>query len=184
MGFYGDSGFGFSVPVGDFQGRTFITDSTGTSKGPEADNNKRSSASGVIIGQAGSGVSITSLPNHQSTLNMRFTNDSAVTTQNGLLFIYDRVNKNNDPSGVTVYTAEIIHPDIVQNPNGSGDALWVQTAGSGVTLSMSDSPGESGLSPMGPSTSDVRHDWYVAISVSPNSVGSKEFAGHFELEFL
>lgn len=184
LGFYNSNGFGTSIPVGEYQGRTFITDSLGVTQGPEVDNCKYNGASGVIVGQAGSGISLTSLPNYLSTFEIRFTNDSAVTTQNAKLYIYDRVNKNNDPSGVTVQCAEIVHPPTTQSPVGSGDSSWTNVHGSGSILSLVDSPGVSGFSPNGASTSSVEHSWFIAISPSPGSVGAKLFSAHLELEYL
>jgi hypothetical protein len=63
LGFYGDAGFGYSIPVNSFNGRTFITDSTGTAQGPEVDNNRYAGVSTVIVGQAGSGINLRQLPN-------------------------------------------------------------------------------------------------------------------------
>jgi hypothetical protein len=183
LGFY-SNGFGYSVPVGSYQSRTFITNSTGASQGAEVDNNKYSNSTTVIVGQAGSGISLTSLPNYLSTLNIRFTNDSPVTVQNAEFCVYDGVNVNNNPSGLTFQACEIIHPSTVQGPTGSGLTTWTQVYGSGSKLSLSDSPGTSGLSPNGPSTNDARHDWFVALSCSPNSVGAKTFSGQVSLEFL
>lgn len=184
LGFYGDNGFGYSVAVGSWQGRTYITDSTGTSQGPEADNNKYLNSSGVIIGQTGTGIHLLRLPNSQSTLNVRFKHTSPVQVQNAKLYAYDRVHKNNDPSGVIVRAAEVIHPDTVQNHVGSGDATWVTIAGSGSVLNLVASPGTSGLSPNGTGTSSVQHDWYIALSATPTSVGAKEFSLWCELEYL
>lgn len=99
--------------------------------------------------------------------------------------IYDRSNINNDPSGVTCRCAEIIHPDTTQTANGSGDTSWINVHGSGVTLSLVSSPGQSGYSPNGSNTNDMTHDWYVAISPSPDSVGSKtQFGLYVSLEYL
>ena len=184
LGFYGDSGFGYSIPVGAFNGRTFITDSTGTAQGPETDNNKYGGASTVIIGQAGSGVNLRQLPNYLSTLNIRFTHNSAVQVQNARIYGFDRVNKNNAPSGANLYAAQIIHPDTTQVLNGSGSTTWVNVKGSGTTMPLTSGPGTSGLSPNGPSTIDVRHDWYVALTASPATVGAKEFGLWMELEYL
>jgi len=184
IGFYGDGGFGVSVAVGSHQGRTFITDSTGTAEGPELNNTKYASSSGVFIGTSGNANLLLELPNYLSTLNLRFTNGSAVKTQNVKAYGYDRVSKNNDPSGVTLQAAEVIHPNTVQDLSGSGDASWTSIAGSGSVLSLVSSPGISGLSPNGTNTTDVRHDWFVALSASPDSVGAKEFALWFELEYL
>jgi hypothetical protein len=184
LGFYHGNGFGYSVAVGSYNGRTFITDSTGTALGPEADNNQYLNTSGVIVGQTGSGINLLALPNYQSTLNIRFTHTSAVKVQNAKLYIYDGVNKNNDPSGVTVKSAQVIHPATTQNLTGSGNANWVTVGGSGSVLSLANSPGASGYSPNGSNTTDNTHDWFVALSCTPTSVGAKSFAAWMELEYL
>jgi hypothetical protein len=184
IGFYGDSGFGYSIPVGSFNGRSFITDSTGTAQGPEVDNNKFAGAGTVIVGQAGSGINLRQLPNYLSTLNIRFTHTSAVQVQNAKLYGYDRSNKTNAPSGVDLYAAQIIHPDLTQVMNGSGSATWVNIKGSGTILALTSGPGVSGLSPNGPGTTAAQHDWYVALSATPTSVGAKEFGSWMELEYL
>jgi hypothetical protein len=184
IGFYGDSGFGYSVPVGSFNGRSFITDSTGTQQGPEVDNCKYVSSGTVILGQTGSGINLKQIPNYLSTLNIRFTHGSNALTQNAKVYGYDRSNKNNSPSGVVLYAAQVIHPSTVQTLTGSGSATWTSLLGSTATLSLSSGPGTSGLSPNGASTSDTRHDWYLALSAGPTTVGAKEFAAWFEMEYL
>jgi hypothetical protein len=184
IGFYGDSGFGYSVAVGSYQGRSFITDSTGTSQGPEVDNCKYLNTSGVIVGQTGSGIHLLALPNYLSTVNIRFTNSPAVKTQNVKAYGYDRSNKNNDPSGVTLQIAEIIHPNNNQSMTGSGSTVWNNTHGSGSILTLSSGPGTSGLSPNGTNTTDIQHDWYLAMSATPTSVGAKTFGLYVELEYL
>ena len=185
LGFYADAGFSYSVPVGSYQGRTFITDSTGTSQGPEVDNCKYLNTSGVIVGQTGSGIHLKQLPNYLATLNIRFTHSTSVQVQNVYLYGCDRSgNKNNAPSGVTLYGASIIHPDTTQVMNGSGSNSWTWLNGSGSTLNLVASPGVSGLSPNGTGTSASRHDWYVALTATPTSVGSKEFQLALTLEYL
>lgn len=185
LGFYGDGGFGESVSVGSYQGRTFITNSNGTAQGPEVDNVKFLNSASGILGQSGSGIALTAIPNYQSTLNIRFTHTSAVKTQNAKLRIFDRSDINNAASGVTTKVAEIIHPDTVQNNNGSGDSSWHTPAGSSVIVDFVASPGESGQRPNGADTTDDIHDWYSAVSASPDSVGSKtQFGLYFEVEFL
>lgn len=185
LGFYGDSGFGASVAVGAYQGRTFITNGNGTTQGPEVDNVKFLNSASGILGQTGSGIALTAIPNYQATLNIRFTHTSDVQTQNGEVRIFDRSNIANPASGVTTKVAEIIHPDPVQNNNGSGDVSWITPAGSSIVVDIIDSPGISGLRPSGPNTTDDRHDWYLAISASPDSIGSKtQYGLYVELEFL
>jgi hypothetical protein len=107
-----------------------------------------------------------------------------VQVQNAKIYGYDRVNKVNSPSGANLYTAQIIHPDTTQVLNGSGSITWVNVKGSGTTLPLTSGPGTSGLSPNGPNTIDARHDWYLAMTASPATVGAKEFGLWMELEYL
>ena len=108
-------------------------------------------------------------------------------TQNAKIRIFDRVNINNDPSGVTQKVAELIHPATSQAVTGSGDTSWSEPVGSSVILDLADSPGESGEFAGNGTVStydDDRHDWYLALSASPDSIGSKLYALYVELEYL
>ena len=184
LGFYG-GGFGYSVAVGSYQDTTFITNGAGTTQGPQCNNIKYMNIGSGIINSASSGVPLISIPNYLSSLNIRFTHDSAVRTQNAKVYIYDRSSVNNPASGVTCKVAEVIHPGLTQVPNGSGDSTWLTPTGSSVIVDLVASPGMSGLSPSGPSTTADRHDWYLAISASPNSIGSKtSFGLYCLLEYL
>jgi len=192
LGFFGAGGFGFSVQVSSYQDRTFITNGAGTIQGFEVDNNKfldggafgtEPNVSGVTL--LGSGLLLLQVPNYLSTLNVRFTNDTAVTTQNAVLFIHDRVSKVNPPSGVKCQVAEVIHIGTDNGFVGSGDNVWIRASGDGATVPLVSGPGVSGFSPGGTSTSADRHDWFVAVSPTPESIGSKTQFGLFvELEFL
>lgn len=186
LGFYG-SGFGVSVDVGDFQETTFITDGNGTTEGPQVNNIMWTHADSGEINGAGSSVELTQIPNYLATLNIRFTHSSAVKTQNAKVRVYDRTTITNPASGVTTYVAELIHPDTVQNDNGSGDTSWINgTSGSAsVAIDMVASPGYSGERESGANTYSDQHDYYLAISASPDSIGSKtEYGLYFELEYL
>jgi hypothetical protein len=187
LGFFGSGGFGASVPVGSYQDNTYVTDGNGTVQGPHGNNVKwRHANSGEVAGSTV--LDLQHIPNYESTLNVRFTHASAVRVQNAILRIYDRNNINVGASGVTTKVAEIIHPNPVQGAGGSGDSAWITPAGSGVTVPLAQSPGESGEYAGGGSVSvyqDDRHDWYVAISGSPNSIGSKtQYGLYVSLEYL
>lgn len=186
LGFFG-SAFGTSVAVNAWQQTTWITNGNGTSASVQADNIQwRHPNSGSINGAAE--VVLTKIPNYLATLNIRFTHGSAIQAQNVKFRVYDRSNINNPASGVTTKVAELIHPDTVQNDNGSGDTSWLTPAGSAVVVNLAPSPGMSGLYAGDGSNStrtDTRHDWYLAISASPDSIGSKTlYAGYIELEYL
>ncbi len=184
LGFFGAGGFGASVQVGFFQGRTYITDGNGVNQGPEANNVEYLNAASGILGQASSGIALTAIPNYQSTLNIRFTNDTPCQIQNVHLTIFDRTSPANPPSGVTTAVAESVHPDPIQHNNGSGSRFWEFPAGTGY-MTLTSSPGTSGLRPNGPGTTDRQHDWYVNLSASPNSIGSKSLYGcYVSMEYL
>lgn len=195
LGFFA-GGFGFSVGVAAYQDTTWITDGNGVSAGPQINNIKYLNIGSGIINSASSGVPLKAIPNNLSTLNIRFTHTSAVKVQNSVLRIYDRTSIDAPASGVTTKVAQIIHPDIVQNNNGSGDSVWVGSSinpltgtatvgGSGIICNFVASPGTSGQSPNGASTIDAQHDWYAAITASPDSIGSKNLYGlYFYTEYL
>lgn len=187
LGFFGP-GFSNSVNVSEYQQTTFITNANGTVQGAQVNNIKYQNTASGIINSATSGVWLTQIPNNLATLNIRFTHGSAINAQNVKVYIYDRSSINNNASGVTTKFAEIIHPDTVQNNNGSGDTTWLTPNGSGVTVTLAPSPGISGLYAGNGSNSlrtDTRHDWYAAISASPDSVGAKTNYGLWvQLEYL
>lgn len=178
LGFYG-SNFGYSVGVGEYQDTTFITDGTGSVEGQQLNNVKWMHPSSGSINGA-SPVNLNQIPNYLSTLNIRFTNDTAVQIDTCRLYIYDRTDKNNPASGVLTKVSQAIHPDEVQNANGSGDTTWVSNPGSGTIMLLAQSPGSSGhYAGDGVSSTrpDTQHDQYVNLSASPNNIGSKTLYG-------
>jgi hypothetical protein len=189
LGFFGAS-FGASVSVGSYQTNTYVCDGNGVSQGPQANNiTWAHSASGTVPTNVL--LALTSIPNYQATLNVRFTHSSSVKLQNTLLYIYDRVSTSNPASGVTCAVANIIHPNTVQTTGGSGSSSWIFPQGTGyIALSTKGdgslySPGISGTSPNGPNTTSTQHDYYVALSASPNSIGSKtQFGLYVSTEYL
>lgn len=184
LGFYGSGGFGYTVAVGSYQDNTYVTDANGTLIGPQANNIKYHNAGSGIVGTAGSGIALKAIPSYQATVNARFTHGTAVKTQTVNVRIYDRSSINNPASGVTVKVAEIAHPSPVQGATGSGDATWSTPGGSATVMTLISSPGTSGTRPNGINTTDTRHDSYLAISASPDSIGSKLFAMYMSLEYL
>lgn len=187
LGFYGGS-FGSSVNVGEYQQTTFITNGNGTSQGQSVNNIKFLNSMSGIVGSATSGILLTQIPNYLATLNIRFTHSSSVQVQNAKLRIYDRSSINNAASGVTTKVAELIHLGETQVNNGSGDTTWHTPNGSSVIVDLAPSPGMSGIyagNGSNSTASSTRHDWYVAMSASPDSVGSKTLYGlYVSCEYL
>lgn len=190
LGFYGTGGFGTSVSVGSYQSRTYITNSAGTAQGPEACNVIWTHANSGILGQSGPSLNLLNIPNYQSTVNIRFTYDSAVQVQNARIKVYDRVSTAASASGVTQKVAEVIHPETSQGVTGSGDTAWTTfapTDSGTVSMGLANSPGISGIYAGNGSSSarpDTRHDWYVLMSASPDSIGSKLYGMYVSLEYL
>lgn len=207
LGFFGGS-FGQAVEINQFQDTTFITDSAGTLQGAAVNNIKyytdtKAFAPGIV-----EATGIHRIPNDKATLNVRFTHSSAVRTQNCKLRIFDRVNKDFAASGVITRVAELLHTSASYDVEGSGDTTWYGSAtgagspnpsdrlaagtntvgGSGIVVPLAQSPGPSGHY-AGNGTANTgqytQHDWYLAISASPDSIGSKtQYGLYVELEYL
>ena len=201
LGFFGQGGLGTSVQVGNYQQSTVVVDSAGTSSGGwTAQNIKYLNLNSGIVNNSFTG-SLNKIPNWQSTLNIRFSGSPAIRTSNVKVWPYDRTASTNWPSSVTVQIAELQHTGINNTvaeqygPTG-GQVLtpaitsWKQftkteTSGlpsaSGLTLYAS--PGPTGTHANGTGTVATIHDWYLAISASPDSIGSKSFGLWVELEY-
>lgn len=184
LGFFGPNGFGDPLSLNEFNGRTFITDPSGSTALEEGDNCRKISTSGLIIGQIGDEINLQNLPNYLTTINLRFTHPEEVLVQDVRLIAFDGIDPDNAPNGLDVFGAEIIHTSRLQTDTGTGDTLWTQMTGSGQQLDLVDSPGTSGISPLGPASIDVRHDWYVALSVAPTLPGDRTFSFRVDLEFI
>jgi len=185
LGFYGAGSFGASVAVGSYQDNTYITDGDGVLQGPKSNNVKWTHLlSGEI--PVSDNLLLQKIPNADATLNIRFTHGSAVQVQNAELRIYDRTTITVGATGVTTRVAEIIHTSPSSAITGSGDTQWIAASGDSTPVPLVQSPGISGIAGHGSSTTPAaRHDWYVAISARPDSIGSKtKFGMYVALEYL
>lgn len=204
IGFYGSS-FGVSVPVNSQQTTTWTTNADGTNQGIQLHNTAWVSSETVAIDSASS-INLESLPNYLCPLNVRFTNDDPVKVQNCKLRIFDRNNIQNQASGVTTYVYESRHPLADQVPSGlafkgrsentwyefdpvdaMSDMTFTSSPGvSGLNTDSSDTNPEKGYtSTSGVSLASMRHDWFVALSSEPQSIGSKTNYGlYFSVEYL
>lgn len=187
LGFFGTGGFGKSVTVGSYQDTTYITDGAAAVQGAQINNVKfKHAGSGEVAGSVV--LALQKIPNYQATGMIRVTDTTAIKVESANLYVYDRVSTNNNPSGVTCKVAEIIHVGTDQAVTGSGDTTWYTPTGSSVIVPLSNSPGLSGAY-AGNGTSSTRadttHDWFYAISASPNSIGAKtQFGLMFTAEYL
>lgn len=128
LGFYGSS-FGSSVQLGQYNSKTFITNSNGTTNGGNAYNTKFTAAASGMPDTDSSGIPLCRLNGYHRTLDIHFDHTSAVNVQNAQLRIYDRVNIDYPASGVNTKVAEIV------NFNGLTYSAWLSTPGSANTAS-------------------------------------------------
>lgn len=213
LGFYGDD-YGISVPVGQFQNSTWVTNSNGTATDQYRLNNTKYVSSGTTSINGTVAKQNWQIPNYLAPLNIRFTHDEAVKVQNCKLRIFDRNNINRQASGVSTMVYEVRHP------NGSESVSGLSFRGNGANnhnwkefdpvfvmtdLDLTASPGISGLntnsddatrpaeqngftsyiSTSGAAHMSTRHDWYLALSASPDSIGSKtQYGLYFTCEYL
>lgn len=210
IGFYGN-GFGISVPVGSKQTTTYVTNAFGTVEGSRLNNTTFvtsgdiNTAGTVSINNA-SAVNLDRLPNYLCPLNIRFTHSEPVRVQNCKLRIFDRNNINNQASGVVTYVYEARHPATSQSISnlthrGRNSNSWYEFDPVDAMTDMvcTSSPGASGkntntqdtnvslgyTSQEGNLHQSVRHDWFVALSSEPVTIGSKtQYGLYFTVEYL
>jgi hypothetical protein len=177
IGFFGSAGAPSSpVVVGEYQNRTHRTNSAGADLGVLI-NVKYTGSSDAQV----SGVSypnIEDLPGASGTLLMRFreASDSAVLTQNGFLrairFVANIPDITLKPLNIDIRAFKA-----ADTQGNAGDSSWTQLAdgaGAGSDLTLSNH-----------TSSQTVHDYVVAVSVSPQTVGTKvDFGFLAQLEYL
>jgi hypothetical protein len=173
LGFFG-SNFGFSIRVGEYNNTNYVTNDNGTTNYGQCPNLRYYNTSGAYVSSELTPTELLNVDQTEATLRIRLTTDSAVRTQNTSFRAFDRISINNNPSGVTVYAAEIRKHSV--SIRGSGDTNWTQIYGSGSTLSLDSRILE---------TASTTQNFYVGLTVSPTSIGEKTNLGfYFETEFI
>lgn len=142
--------FDSAITVSEYNDSTHALDSDGTTDNSDGDtpNNVKYVASGT--GDWGDGTEdVADMLTSEATLKINFAHASAVACSSITFYAYDGTTTTDGPTGVTFYALE------------QGDAAWTNAEGSGSALSVSDSE------------SSTSHDFYIAVSASPDSVGEK-----------
>jgi hypothetical protein len=163
-------------------------------------------------GAAGSTIDLKTVPNYYAPLRINFSHSEAVAVQNCSLKIFDRADIQKNASGVSTFVYEMRHPNQTEGDNqldqrGVATNTWTEfdgIAGAPDSMVFTNSPGVSGFNSNTNDTANttkwqqasdqiiggithrsVQHDWYLALSASPDSVGSKTYYGlYFTLEYL
>ena len=214
LGFYG-GGFGISVPVGGYQDTTFVTSEDGLDEAVQCKNTKYNGVSGLIVDGIELGTSGTpnyKAPlnirfTHDSAVSvqnckLRIFNRSDIGThaKEVTTKVYE-LRHPNPTNGHSATNGHLAH-------RGTANHGWTEydstEGGTPPDLTLTSSPGRSGLNttagdplPTGDTThfnhvfkegaghESTRHDWYLALSASPTTIGSKtEYGLYFTLEYI
>ena len=161
----------------------------------------------------GAAILLKNMPNYYAPLKIRFSHTEAVKVQNCKLRIFDRSDIENAASGVTTKVYEVRHPKTTTAASGLAyrgdgktqtvDHTWLEfdSTDDGKELTFTNSPGMSGINSAGETAgteseigwstntgsthASAIHDWYVALSASPESIGTKTNYGlYFTCEYL
>lgn len=155
--FAGASGFDSKITVGAYNDTTHVKSNVGAndSSANTPNNVKFVSQSGGGGGDSqanwGDGTEdLDQITNAEATFKINFSHGSAVITEDAIFYAYDGSTPSAVPTGVTFVAAEV------------GDTNWTAAEGSGAALTINDD------------TAATSHDYYIAASVSPDSVGLKD----------
>lgn len=148
--------FDSAITVGAYNDTTHVESSVGAndSNGNTPNNVKFISATGGTGGDSqadwGDGTEdLDQITDAECTLKITFAHGSAVAVSAHTFYAYDGSTTTAVPTGVTFYAAE------------QGDTNWTNAEGSAAGLTVTDS------------ASATSHDFYIAVSASPESVGEK-----------
>lgn len=147
---FAGAAFNSAIQVGQYNDSTHVQTSGGANKSSSNTprNNKYLTNTTVSINGAGSSA-LSSISQANCALRINFSHTTAVTIQDHIFYAYNGSNTATGPTGVTFRAAE------------RGNSSWSTPAGSGSALSLADK------------TAATSHDFYLAISASPDSVGEK-----------
>ncbi len=185
MGFFGTGGpegSPFAIIIDRYQDKTFITNMSGTNLGRapwglrasgQLINNKYETVNTVNIDGQGA-VAISTVPFASGTLLIRFVPSGSIParTQNVAL----RAVALNATSGVNDITS-IVTGLKIQGFEPVNDASWKQMAGAGTI--------DNQLQFTDHTIALAQHDFFAALSASPEAVGQRNNFGFFAIiEFL
>ena len=214
VGFFG-GGFGISVPVAQYQDSSYVTNSNGTSSGVKLNNTQYVSISGIShnggVTAGTSGIPNYYAP---LNVRFEHSEAVRVQNCKLRIFDRNDIAKHASGVTTQVFEIRHPHPTEVHN-TGSGSLVYRGTDNYGwaeyqspevmADLAFTASPGTSGLNTSaaevlpsgagdgymnwltneGSAHQSLQHDWYIALSASPDSIGSKtDYGLYFTLEYL
>lgn len=160
MSFFG-SAFGDAITITEYQDSTHVENS---SKDEQCTvnhiHNTKYLTSGTVSLDGGGSISLSTVTTAQCPLKINFSDASSVATTNCIFWIYG-ASESADPTDITVQGAE------------QGDAAWTACGGAGTDVTIADD------------TAATSHDYYIIVSVSPDTIGEKntEFTMKIQLTY-
>ena len=165
IGFYG-AAFGDAITVSEYQTTTHNETSGGTHDCPSSStvhlhNTKYISGTEFALDAGGTEtLNGTNLTTAECPLKINFAHGSSVATSSATFWAYDGTTDSAVPTEVTFQCAE------------QADTAWTNAEGSGAAMTLDDN------------TTDTSHDFYLALSASPEAVGDKTaFAVKIQLTY-
>ena len=214
LGFYG-GGFGISVPVAGYQDTTFVTSADGTTEAVQCKNTKYTALSGLTVDSAELGTSGTPNYKAPLNIRFTHDSVVSVQNCKLRIFDRSDIGTHAEEVTTKVYELRHPNPINLHSANnghlahrGSANHSWTEydstDGGTPPDLSLTSSPGTSGLNTVagdpipaddgtyvnhthkeGTAHQATRHDWYLALSASPTTIGSKTNYGlYFTLEYI
>lgn len=158
---FGGSSFGANITVGAYQDSTNAGNGDpGTDQGA-MNNVKYLTSSTMSLNGAGSAnITDANLAANDCTLKVNFSHTSAVATTGARLYSYDGTTTTTEAVGVAAYAFE----------RGVSATAWTQINSDSGNIGGDNSGERLALADQSSGTS---HDYYVAVSASPESVGAK-----------
>lgn len=150
LGLYGSS-FDTAIEVGSYQDSTHVENDSNVEQctSYHGHNTKYAGAALVSIDGAAN-EDVANILTSECALKINFSDASSVTTTSNTFWAYDGGTESNGPTNITFYALE------------QGDAAWTNAEGSGSALTINDD------------TAATSHDYYIAVSASPDAVGDLE----------
>jgi len=152
--------FDGKIKVGEYNESTHIKDDANADKssGNTPKNNKYISSTEISI-DGGASESLSGIAEADCALKINISDASSVSVESAIIYAYDGSTTTNAMAGTTVQMAE------------QGDSNWTEAGGSGSALSLTDQ------------ASATSHDYFIAISATPTSIGTKTGKYRMELTY-
>ena len=158
--FAGAGGFDSKVTVGAYNDSTHVKSSADAndSNGNTPENNKYVSGTTADWGDGVENLNL--ITDAECALKINFSDAASVEITDAIFYAYDGTTTTAVPTGVTFQAAE------------QGDANWSNAEGSAAAVALADQ------------AAATSHDYFIAVSASPESVGLKSaFAIRVELTY-